>query len=71
VTRPSSTVGVAERERLEEGDDDRFLFRGQRREAEWIPIRGPPRTDQCFDGHRRIIPTPERVLDGSREIVPP
>jgi len=65
------TGTVAERERLEKGDDDRFLFGGQGREAGRIPIRRPQRTDQRLHSHRRIVRTPEGVTDESREIVPP
>jgi hypothetical protein len=65
------TGAVAERERLEKGDDDRFLLGGQCREARRIPIRRPQRTDQRFHGHPRIVRTPEGVADESREIVPP
>ena len=38
---PQMTGAIAERERLEKGDDDRFLFGSQGREAGRIPIRRP------------------------------
>src|SRR5262249_45475553 len=50
------TGAVAERERLEKGDDNRFLVGGKRGEAGRVPIPRPPRKDQRLPRPRPVRP---------------